>query len=158
MNEVFKNFTANKTQMNELANKGFITATDLADYFVKELNYPFRKAYNITSKIVNYCEKKNKTFTKLTIVELRKIEPKLSKDVTKIFDLKNSINSKKSFGGTSFDNIKKMIKYLCATIQIIQIFKVLNLEIKFCCLLKQSHLLQNQLLNSYFIVFLVILS
>ena len=58
MNEVFKNFTANKTQMNELANKGFITATDLADYFVKELNYPFRKAYNITAKIVNYCEKK----------------------------------------------------------------------------------------------------
>ena len=111
MNEVLKNFTANKTQMYELANKGFITATDLADYFVKELNYPFRKAYNITAKIVNYCEKKNKTFTKLTIAELRKIEPKLSKDVTKIFDLKNSINSKKSFGGTSFDNIKKMIKY-----------------------------------------------
>ncbi len=111
MNEVLKNFSANKTQMYELANKGFITATDLADYFVKELNYPFRKAYNITAKIVNYCEKKNKTFTKLTIVELRKIEPKLSKDVTKIFDLKNSINSKKSFGGTSFDNIKKMIKY-----------------------------------------------
>ena len=111
MNEVLKNFSANKTQMYELANKGFITATDLADYFVKELNYPFRKAYNITAKIVNYCEKKNKTFTTLTISELRKIEPKLSKDVTKIFDLKNSINSKKSFGGTSFDNIKKMIKY-----------------------------------------------
>ena len=111
MNEVFKNFTANKTQMNELANKGFITATDLADYFVKELNYPFRKAYNITAKIVNYCEKKNKTFANLTIDELQKIEPKLSAKVTNIFDLKNSINSKKSFGGTSFDNIKKMIKY-----------------------------------------------
>ena len=111
MNEVLKNFSANKTQMYELANKGFITATDLADYFVKELNYPFRKAYNITAKIVNYCEKKNKTFTKLTIEELRKIEPKLSKEVTKIFDFKNSINSKKSYGGTSFDNIKKMIKY-----------------------------------------------
>ena len=56
-------------------------------------------------------KKKNKTFTKLTIEELRKIEPKLSKEATKIFDLKNSINSKKSFGGTSFGNIKKMIKY-----------------------------------------------
>ena len=111
MNEVLKNFSANKTQMYELANKGFITATDLADYFVKELNYPFRKAYNITAKIVNYCEKKNKTFANLTIDELQKIEPKLSAKVTNIFDLKNSINSKKSFGGTSFDNIKKMIKY-----------------------------------------------
>ena len=40
---------------------------------------------------------------------LKKIEPKLSNDVLKVFDLKNSVNSKKSFGGTSFDNIKKMI-------------------------------------------------
>ena len=40
---------------------------------------------------------------------IRKIEPKLTKDVLKVFNLKYSINSKKSFGGTSFDNIKKMI-------------------------------------------------
>ena len=47
--------------------------------------------------------------TKLSRNELKKIEPKLSKDVLKIFNLKYSINSKKSYGGTSFDNIKKMI-------------------------------------------------
>ena len=41
--------------------------------------------------------------------ELRKIEPKLKDDVLKVFNLNNSINSKKSYGGTSFDNIKKMI-------------------------------------------------
>ena len=41
--------------------------------------------------------------------ELKKIEPKLKEDVLKVFNLKNSINSKKSYGGTSFDNIKKMI-------------------------------------------------
>ena len=41
--------------------------------------------------------------------ELRKIEPKLKEDVLKVFNLTNSINSKKSYGGTSFDNIKKMI-------------------------------------------------
>ena len=41
--------------------------------------------------------------------ELNKIEPKLTKEVLKIFDLKYSVSSKKSFGGTSFDNIKKMI-------------------------------------------------
>ena len=41
--------------------------------------------------------------------ELKKIEPKLTHDVLKVFDLKNSVNSKKSYGGTSFDNIKKMI-------------------------------------------------
>ena len=44
------------------------------------------------------------------IEELKKIEPNLKNDVIKVFDLKNSINSKKSYGGTSFENIKKMIK------------------------------------------------
>ena len=41
--------------------------------------------------------------------ELKRIEPKLKEDVLKVFNLINSINSKKSYGGTSFDNIKKMI-------------------------------------------------
>jgi argininosuccinate lyase len=41
--------------------------------------------------------------------ELKKIEPKLTSSVLKVFDLRNSINSKKSYGGTAFDNIKKMI-------------------------------------------------
>ena len=45
----------------------------------------------------------------MSIEELKKIEPKLTIEVMKIFDLKNSVNSKKSYGGTSFDNIKKMI-------------------------------------------------
>ena len=45
----------------------------------------------------------------LTLNELKKIEPKLKEDVLEIFNLKNSVNSKKSFGGTSFENIKKMI-------------------------------------------------
>ena len=39
----------------------------------------------------------------------KKIDPKIKNDVLKVFDLKNSVNSKKSYGGTSFDNIKKMI-------------------------------------------------
>ena len=41
--------------------------------------------------------------------ELKKIKPKLTNYFLKVFDLKNSVNSKKSYGGTSFDNIKKMI-------------------------------------------------
>jgi argininosuccinate lyase len=45
----------------------------------------------------------------LTLDELRQFEPKLKENVLKVFNLKNSINSKKSYGGTSFDNIKKMI-------------------------------------------------
>jgi argininosuccinate lyase len=45
LNDVLKNFSPDKKRMLELAESGFITATDLADYMVRELNYPFRKAY-----------------------------------------------------------------------------------------------------------------
>ena len=109
-NEIIKNINFNKKKMLDLAEKGFITATDLADYIVKKLNYPFRKSYNITAKIVNYCEKNKKSFKDLNIVEINKIEPKLEEEVLKIFNFVNSVQSKKSFGGTSFDNIKKMIR------------------------------------------------
>ena len=108
-NDILKNFSVDKKRMFELANKGYTTATDLADYIVIELNIPFRKAYQITAKIVNYAEVKKKRFDELSIKEIKKIEPKLNEEVLKIFDLKNSIKSKKSYGGTSFENIKKMI-------------------------------------------------
>ena len=109
LDEILKNFTPNKKQMIELANTGYLTATDLADYLVKNHSMSFRKAYKVTANIVNFAEKKKKNLDQLTLAELKKIEPKLSNDVLKVFDLKNSVNSKKSYGGTSFDNIKKMI-------------------------------------------------
>ena len=107
--EILKNISANKKKMLELASSGYITATDLADYLVRNHSMSFRKAYQKTAAIVNLAEKKKKKLEELSIEELKKIEPKLTNDVLKVFDLKNSVNSKKSYGGTSFDNIKKMI-------------------------------------------------
>ena len=107
--EVLKNISPNKKRMLELANSGYITATDLADYLVKNYSITFRKAYQKTSNIINLAEKKKKRLDELSLEELKMIEPKLNEDVLKVFDLKNSVNSKKSFGGTSFANIKRMI-------------------------------------------------
>ena len=107
--EILKNVSPNKKKMYELADTGFITATDLADYLVKNHSMSFRRAYQKTAEIVNFAEKKKKKLRELKIEELKKIEPKLTNDVLKVFDLKNSINSKKSYGGTSFENIKSMI-------------------------------------------------
>jgi argininosuccinate lyase len=107
--EILKNTSPNKKKMLELAESGFITATDLADYLVKNHSMSFRKAYQKTAEIVNYAEKKRKKLNDLKIDELKKIEPKLTSEVLKIFNLKNSVNSKKSYGGTSFENIKRMI-------------------------------------------------
>ncbi len=107
--EIIKNFRPNKEQMFKLANDGYITATDLADYLVKNHSLSFRKAYQKTAGIVNLAEKKKKNLNELSLDEMKKIVPGLKDDVFKVFDLKNSVNSKRSYGGTSFDNIKKMI-------------------------------------------------
>ncbi len=116
LDEVLNNLSPNKKRMLELAEKGYTTATDLADYLVRNHSMTFRNAYQKTAAIINYAEKKKKRLKDLDIIELKKIEPQLKEEVMKVFSLKNSINSKKSYGGTSFDNIKKMIlkykKYL----------------------------------------------
>ena len=109
LNETLINIIPNKKKMLELANLGYLTATDLADYLVKNHSKSFREAYQITAKLVNFAEKNKKRLEDLSIQDLKKIEPKLTTDVLKVFDLKNSINSKKSYGGTAFYNIKKMI-------------------------------------------------
>jgi len=107
--EVLKNISSNKNKMLELTEHGYITATDLADYLVKNHSMSFRVAYKKTAERVNFAEKKKKRLNELTLEELKKIEPNLTNNVLKVFDLVSSVNSKKSYGGTSFDNIKKMI-------------------------------------------------
>ena len=110
LDEVLNNLNPNKKKMLELADTGFIAATDLADYLVKNHSMSFRSAYQKTAEIVNLAEKQNKQLKDLEIEELKKIEPNLNQDIFNVSNLKNSVNSKKSYGGTSFDNIKKMIK------------------------------------------------
>ena len=107
LNDILKNFSPDKKRMLELADSGYITATDLADYMVSELDYPFRKAYLQTAKIVNYAEKNKKKLSDLKIQEINKIEKNLTSDVFKIFDLKRSVNSKVSYGGTSLRTLRK---------------------------------------------------
>ena len=107
--QILKNLYPNKKRMLQLASSGYITATDLADHLVKQHSMSFRKAYQKTTAIVNFAEKKNKQLNELTLDEFRKFEPKLTNDVFNVLNLEYSIKSKKSYGGTSFDNVKKMI-------------------------------------------------
>jgi len=99
-----------KTNMLEMANKGYTTATDFADYLVKEKHLSFRESYAISAKLVNFAEKNKKTLSELSLKEVKKIYKDLDKRVLKVFDVKNSMNIKKSYGGTSETNVKTMIK------------------------------------------------
>ena len=108
--ELIDNLNPSKDRMLRMANEGFTTATDFADYLVKEKKLSFRESYDISSKLVNYAEQNHKTLDKLSLVELKKFYKNLDHKVLKIFDVNNSMNSKISYGGTSPSNIKKMIK------------------------------------------------
>ena len=98
--------------MLTLSNEGYTTATDFADYLVQNNNLSFREAYKISAKLVNYAEKKKKRLSQLTFDEVKKIKNGLDKNVMKVFNVKNSVNLKTSYGGTSTKNIKKMISKL----------------------------------------------
>ena len=108
-NELIKNLKPNKQRMLTLANEGYTTSTDFADYLVQNKNLSFREGYKISAKLVSYAEKKRKKLNELDLSEIQKIKKDLDKNVMKIFDVKNSVNSKSSYGGTATKNIKKMI-------------------------------------------------
>ena len=71
LDEIFKNISPNKKQMLNLANSGFITATDLADHLVKNHSFSFRKAYQKAAMIVNFAEKRKKSLSELSLKELK---------------------------------------------------------------------------------------
>ena len=111
-NELVKNIKPNKERMLFLSNQGFTTATDFADYLVQNHNLSFRAAYKISAKLINYAEKNKKTLNQLSFREVLKVKNNLNKNVMNVFDVKNSVNLKTSYGGTSTKNIKKMISRL----------------------------------------------
>jgi len=112
MNEIVKSLKANKDRMLSLSNEGYTTATDFADYLVQNNNLSFREAYKISAKLVNYAEKKKKKLNEISFDEVKKIKKNLNKNVMKVFNVKNSVNLKTSYGGTATKNIKKMISKL----------------------------------------------
>ena len=108
--ELINSVKPNKATMLSMANKGYTTATDFADYLVKVKKLSFRESYTISSKLVNFAEKNKKLLCDLTLEEIKKVYKDLDKNVLKVFNVKNSMNLKKSYGGTSESNVKSMIK------------------------------------------------
>ena len=95
--------------MYELANKGFTTATDLADWLVKNTNLTFREAHQKTGKIVLLAEKKNKLLSQLSLDDLKLIEPKINNKIYEYLSIESSVSKKQSYGGTDFNQVKKAI-------------------------------------------------
>lgn len=97
-----------KERMEAGAGAAFSTATDIAEYLVRQ-GLPFRKAHEITGKIVRYAIDKGKTLTELTAEEYSSHSPLIRKDIYGFIDPVSSVKAKKSFGGTSPEAVKDQI-------------------------------------------------
>ncbi|CAL7961154.1 Argininosuccinate lyase [Gammaproteobacteria bacterium] len=110
MAAMINNMQINKQKMYRAATSGFSTATDLADWLVKNLKLSFRQAHKISGKIVMSAEGKNCELKDLDLVSMQTIEPKITNKIYKILDIESSVKNKTSFGGTSPENVKAAVK------------------------------------------------
>ena len=108
---MIKTLNADTDAMSAAAKKGFINATDLADYFTGK-GLPFRDAYKLCGKIVSYCIKQNKVLEDMSVDEYKSFYPYADKDVYAAVDLKNCVYRRISAGGTSPDSVSVQIEYL----------------------------------------------
>ncbi|MDC0093015.1 argininosuccinate lyase [Alphaproteobacteria bacterium] len=96
--------------MIDALQKGFPTATDLADYLVINLEIPFRDAHYLTGKIVLLAEEKNCTLESLSLEDIKKIIPAANNKILEVLKIQNSVSSRNSYGGTAPKNVLKAIK------------------------------------------------
>jgi argininosuccinate lyase len=100
-----------KENMRSAAEKGFINATDLADYLVKK-GLPFRSAYKISGSIVADCIKENKTLETLSIADYKKYSDLIEEDVYNEISLETCVSKRISAGGTSPASVLEQIEYV----------------------------------------------
>src|ERR1700683_2796493 len=96
--------------MRQAAGKGFSTATDLADWLVRELKLPFREAHHITGRIVAKAAEANVALERLPLVVMQEIEPRITKAVYGVLSADKSAASRAVFGGTAPKNVRTQAK------------------------------------------------
>ena len=103
--------TVLRDNMINAASKGFINATDLADYLVKK-GMPFRSAYKLVGQTVAYCIEKNTVLEKLPFESYKELSDLFEEDVYEEISLETCVNKRISKGGTSVGSVEEQIKYV----------------------------------------------
>ena len=101
----------NKHTMAAAAGSGYSTATDLADWLVREAKIPFRDAHHITGRAVALGEEKSCELWELKLADLKAINENITDDVYHVLSVAASVNSRKSFGGTAPVRVKEQIEF-----------------------------------------------
>ncbi|RKX58905.1 MAG: argininosuccinate lyase, partial [Thermodesulfobacteriota bacterium] len=109
MSLLMEGLKLNKEKIEIHLKKGYLLATELADYLVTK-GIPFRKAHHIAGEIVLYAEKNGKALEKLKLEELKKFSKVIEKDIYEWLSIKNFFKRREIFGGTGYLNVKEQIK------------------------------------------------
>lgn len=110
MAALISGLTVRPDKMRKALEDGFPTATDLADWLVKQAGIPFREAHHITGQIVKYAEQHNIGLAEVPLDEMQKISPVITEDVYRVLDVFASLNARKSYGGTAPEQLKKRLE------------------------------------------------
>ncbi|RMH22871.1 MAG: argininosuccinate lyase, partial [Gammaproteobacteria bacterium] len=98
----------NRERLRQAAQDGFSTATDLADYLVRQ-NIPFRDAHEIVGKIVAHAISTNQHLHEIPLTEFQRFSPSIQEDIYNVLTLEGSINARNHSGGTAPDQVRKRI-------------------------------------------------
>jgi argininosuccinate lyase len=105
---LWENLRVNKERMEKMASSGYTLATDVAEYLVSK-GMGFRQAHRAVGKMVRYCLEEGKELEEMTIQEFKGYASVISEDIYEILDLKHSVDSRNSVGGTSLQQVREAI-------------------------------------------------
>ena len=109
MTGMVSDMTANRKNLKAAASSGFSTATDLADWLVRELNLPFRDAHHVTGSLVAVAEGKGCDLPDLTLEDMQAVHAGIRADVFDVLGVENSVASRMSYGGTAPVRVREQI-------------------------------------------------
>ena len=106
-----RDLEVNAEKMRAAAGAGFSTATDLADWLVRELGLPFREAHHVTGRAVALAEERRVALEALPLEDLRGLDARIGEAVYSVLSVDASVASRTSFGGTAPDNVRAQVRY-----------------------------------------------
>ena len=109
MTGMVESATFRTDRMRGLAESGFATATDLADWLVREAGLPFREAHHVTGRAVKLAEDRAVRLHELSLDDLRGIDSRFDESVFDVLSVDASVASRRSFGGTSPERVREAI-------------------------------------------------
>jgi argininosuccinate lyase len=109
MTGMVADMTANRDVLKAAASSGFSTATDLADWLVRELGLPFREAHHVTGSLVALAESKGCDLPDLTLADMQGVHGGIRRDVFDVLGVENSVASRTSYGGTAPAQVRAQI-------------------------------------------------